>query len=200
MSSPPQHDTPSTDGSWIDGTLPPNVQLGVGTRIIGATAFKRYRSTRSVGLSIGQSSVMDGVHFAAGPDASITIGDNCCFTNAILLCEMEIRIGDRALIGWNATIADTDFHPLDPVARMQDAIACSPLGAGHKRPPIDCRAVVIGSDVYIGPAVTILKGVTIGDGAWIEPGSLVTRSVPAGATVRGNPAQTVPPQREPNVG
>jgi acetyltransferase-like isoleucine patch superfamily enzyme len=164
------------------------------TRITGATAFKRFRSTRDVGLSIGTRSVMEGVQFAIGPNASLTVGDNCCFTNAILLCELDIRIGDRVLIGWNTTIADSDFHPLDPAARIEDAIACSPLGGERNRPVIDCRAVVIGSDVYIGPAVTILKGVTIGDGAWVEPGSLVTRSVPAGATVMGNPAQLTAPQ------
>ncbi|MBC8132740.1 MAG: sugar O-acetyltransferase, partial [Deltaproteobacteria bacterium] len=40
---------------------------------------------------------------------------------------------------------------------------------------------------------TILKGVTIGAGAYVEPGSVVTRDVPAGARVRGNPAAIVSP-------
>jgi acetyltransferase-like isoleucine patch superfamily enzyme len=52
---------------------------------------------------------------------------------------------------------------------------------------------VIEDDVWIGPNATLLKGVRIGAGAFIEAGSLVTRDVPAGATVLGNPAQILPP-------
>jgi acetyltransferase-like isoleucine patch superfamily enzyme len=45
--------------------------------------------------------------------------------------------------------------------------------------------------VWIGPNATILKGVCIGAGAFIEPGSMVTRDVPARARVMGNPAQII---------
>jgi acetyltransferase-like isoleucine patch superfamily enzyme len=95
------------------------------------------------------------------------------------------------VIGWNATIADTDFHPLSPAERVADAIACSPLGQGRPRPPVAKKEVRIEDDVWIGPNATILKGVTIGAGAWIEAGALVTRDVPRGAKVLGNPAQIV---------
>jgi acetyltransferase-like isoleucine patch superfamily enzyme len=179
-------------GEWIGGALPANVKLGKGAIIRGPEAFKRYHSRRDTGLTIGDGSYMDGVHFAIGPDASAAIGQRCCFTNAILLCEREIIIGNHVMIGWNATIADTDFHPLDPAARIEDAIACSPLGQPARRPRAECRAVRIGDDVCIGPMATILKGVSIGDGAWIEPGSMVTRDIPPGARVLGNPAQLVP--------
>jgi acetyltransferase-like isoleucine patch superfamily enzyme len=50
---------------------------------------------------------------------------------------------------------------------------------------------VIDDDVWIGPNATILKGVHIGRGAFIEAGSLVTRDVPARARVLGNPAQVI---------
>jgi acetyltransferase-like isoleucine patch superfamily enzyme len=50
---------------------------------------------------------------------------------------------------------------------------------------------VIEDDVWIGPNATILKGVRLGAGAWIEPGSLVARDVPPGSRVLGNPAQIV---------
>jgi acetyltransferase-like isoleucine patch superfamily enzyme len=92
------------------------------------------------------------------------------------------------MIGWNTTVSDSDFHPLAPAERVLDAIALSPAGGGRPRPKIICRPVAIGDDVYVGPACTILKGVEIGNGAYIEPGSVVTRSIPAMAYVRGNPA------------
>jgi acetyltransferase-like isoleucine patch superfamily enzyme len=95
------------------------------------------------------------------------------------------------VIGWNAAIADTDFHPLAPAQRVADAVACSPLGKGRRRPEVARRPVVIEDDVWIGPNATILKGVRIGAGAWIEAGSLVTREVTPRSRVLGNPAQII---------
>ena len=136
---------------------------------------------------------MDGAHFAVGEEGCVEIGDYCYFTNAVLLCEEALRIGDYVVIGWNATIADTDFHPLSPAQRIADAIACSPLGKGNPRPPIAAKPVVIENDVWIGPSAVILKGVRISAGAFVEPGALVTRDVPPRTRVQGNPAQTLGP-------
>ena len=52
-------------------------------------------------------------------------------------------------------------------------------------------AVIIEDDVWIGPNATILKGVRLGAGAWVEAGALVTRDVPSRARVLGNPAQVI---------
>ena len=178
-------------GRWLNGELPDNVKLGCNTVIEGDQAFHRFHSLQNPALTIGDCSTMHGVHFALGKRARIQIGDYCCFSNAILLCEEELRIGNYVVIGWNTTIADTDFHPVSPAARMEDAIACSPAGKGLARPPIAARPVTIEDDVWIGPNATILKGVHIGAGAFIEAGALVTRAVPPRARVLGNPAQIV---------
>ena len=114
---------------------------------------------------------MDGVHFDLGENGRVTIGDYCYFTNVVLLCELEVRIGNYVVIGWNTTLADSDFHPIAPAQRVADAIACSPLGKGRPRPPVASKAIIIEDDVWIGPNATILKGVRIGAGAWIEPGT-----------------------------
>ena len=186
-------DTQPTEapGRWTDGELPANAKAGANTVITGEHAFKRFRSTREDALRIGDACTMDGVHFALGETGRVRIGRYCYFTNAVLLCEEELVFGDYVVIGWNATIADTDFHPTSPAERVADAIACSPLGKGRPRPPIERRPVVIGNDVWIGPNATVLKGVTIGDGSIIEAGALVTRDVPPGSRVVGNPAQVV---------
>lgn len=178
-------------GRWTDGQVPPHVQLGPGTLVTGDLAFKRFHSRQQPALVIGAHGTMDGVHFALGEEGRVRIGDFCYFTNAILLCELEIQIGDYVVIGWNATIADTDFHPIAPAERVADAIASSPLGQGRPRPPIVRRPVVIEDDVWIGPSAVILKGVRVGSGAFVEPGALVTRDVPARARVLGNPAQVI---------
>jgi acetyltransferase-like isoleucine patch superfamily enzyme len=178
-------------GKWLDGTPPDNVMLGPNTVVAGDLAFKRFHSRAPKALRIGAHATMDGVHFDLGANGRVTIGDYCYFTNAVLLCELEMQIGNYVVIGWNATLADSDFHPIAPAQRVADAIACSPLGKGRPRPSVASKPIVIEDDVWIGPNATILKGVRVGTGAWIEPGSMVTRDVPPGARVMGNPAQVI---------
>ena len=178
-------------GRWTAGQIPANVQVGPNSLVTDELAFKRFHSKQEKALVIGAHCTMDGVHFDLGEQGRMLIGDYCYFTNAVLLCELEVRIGSYVVIGWNTTISDTDFHPLAPAERIADALACSPLGQGRPRPPIMKRAVLIEDDVWIGPNVTILKGVRIGTGAWIEAGSLVTRDVAARSRVLGNPAQAI---------
>ena len=71
----------------------------------------------------------------------------------------------------------------------------------HKYDRIDCtidqqgyqeaRPVVIGDDVWIGGRVIILPGVTIGNGAILGAGAVVTHDVPSYAIVGGNPAKII---------
>jgi acetyltransferase-like isoleucine patch superfamily enzyme len=171
--------------------LPTNAVIGEGTTIRGGRSFDRFRSRRKMALRIGRDCLMENVHFALGPDAELEIGDDCYFTSPLLLCELKLTIGNRVMLSWNATIMDSDFHPLDPALRIADAIACSPLGAGRPRPSLRAEPVVIEDDVWIGPSVTILKGVRIGAGSFIEPGAMVGRDMPAHSRVIGNPARVV---------
>src|SRR5258708_23018902 len=179
------------EGRWIDGPLPDNVQLGINTIISNPDAFKRFRSRIPRALTIGSNSTMDGVQFALGEQAHVEIGDFCYFCNVVLLSELLLQIGSYVMIGWNTTVADTDFHPLAPALRLTDAVACSPLGKGAPRPEIVRRPVIIENDVWIGANATILKGVRLGAGAFVEPGALVPRDVAARKRVAGNPAQVI---------
>jgi acetyltransferase-like isoleucine patch superfamily enzyme len=178
-------------GRWADGVLPANVRLGANSLVTSEFAFKRFRSRLDPALTIGDECMMDGVQFALGDEGRVSIGSYCYFTNAVLLCELELQIGSYVVIGWNATITDTDFHPIAPAERVADAIACSPLGRGRPRPAVPRWRVVIEDDVWIGPNAAILKGVRLGAGAFIEPGSVVVRDVPPRARVLGNPAQVI---------
>jgi acetyltransferase-like isoleucine patch superfamily enzyme len=182
---------PLPPAHWAHGVMPANVQAGPGTIISGEIAFKRFRSTKSPALVLGSQCTMDGVQFAVGEEGVVEIADYCYFTNVVVLCELAVRIGSYVVIGWNTTIADSDFHPLAPALRVADAIACSPIAEGRPRPPIERRAVVIEDDVWIGPNATILKGVRIGAGSFIEPGALITRDIPARSRVAGNPAAVI---------
>ncbi len=178
-------------GYWTEGALPANARVGVGTIITDPLAFKRFHSVQPDALVIGAHCTIDGAHFSMGQEGRMRIGDYCYFTSMVLLCELEIQIGSYVVLGWNTTLADSDFHPLDPAQRIADAIACSPLGKGKPRPLVAKRPIIIEDDVWVGPNVTILKGVRIGAGAFIEAGSLVTHDVAPGARMMGNPAQEI---------
>jgi acetyltransferase-like isoleucine patch superfamily enzyme len=117
--------------------------------------------------------------------AVIHVGVDCGLTGATLVAAERIEIGDRVAVGANATIVDTDFHPLDPAARQQRFLA------GKHAP------VIIEDEVFIGMHSLILKGVTIGRGSVVGAGSVVTGDIASGTIVAGNPARfvgTVPRQ------
>jgi acetyltransferase-like isoleucine patch superfamily enzyme len=174
--------------------MPSNVRLGAGSVLTGSQLFRRFFSERDPAVTIGAYCHLEDVQLALGKRASLSIGDHVYASGLMILSELEIVIGQRVIISFHVVIADSDFHPLDPAQRMLDAIAISPLHANAERPPrpaIGAAPVHIADDVWVGANVTILKGVTIGSGAFIEPGSLITRDVPARARVLGNPAQII---------
>ena len=106
---------------------------------------------------------------------NISLGDGVFLNfNCVILDVVEVVIGDRTQIGPATQIYAAD-HPRDAETRR------SGLEFG--------RPVRIGSDVWIGGGALLLPGVSVGDDAIIGAGSVVTRDVPAGATVRGNPAR-----------
>lgn len=83
-----------------------------------------------------------------------------------------ITIGDGVLIGHNVVLATLN-HDIDPRKR----------GTMHPAP------ITIGNDVWIGANATVVPGVSIGDGAIIAAGAVVTKDVPRNVIVGGVPAK-----------
>lgn len=110
-----------------------------------------------------------GLHIHFGPDCFLNFG-------CVILDVCAVRIGARSQIGPHVQILAAD-HPRDAAARAE--------GLEWGRP------VSIGADVWIGGGAILLPGVSVGDGAVIGAGAVVTRPVPAGATVAGNPARPI---------
>jgi len=179
-------------GDWDYSTLPSNVRVGSGCWLERKACFARFRSTRDPGLVIGDRvRVHTWSVFNVEPEGLVEIGDDSILVGATFMCAEHIIVGHRVVISYHVTIADSDFHPLDPEARKQDAVANAPFGDKSKRPTYKSRPVEIGDDVQIGIGAIILKGVKIGAGAQIGAGAVVLRNVPAGAIVAGNPARVV---------
>jgi len=85
----------------------------------------------------------------------------------------SISIGDNVFIGDNSIIRDNDYHFVSG-------------GSNGSTAPVN-----IGNNVWIGMNVTILKGVTIGDGAVVATNSLVNKGVPPNTMVGGIPAKVI---------
>ena len=180
----------TVNGHWDYTSLPTNVVLGEGCFLERQGSFERFRSQRDPGLVLGNRvRVYTWTTFNIDPEGVVEVGDDSVLVGAVFMASERITIGRRCVVSYHVTIADSDFHPINLEGRKQDAIANAPGGDLSQRPPVTSRPVRIGNDVWIGIGAIILKGVTIGDGARIGPGAVVTRDVPAGQTVAGNPAQ-----------
>ncbi|HET9847946.1 MAG TPA: acyltransferase [Candidatus Dormibacteraeota bacterium] len=112
-----------------------------------------------------------------GTESRIDIGDRVEIDGAGLMSASTITVEADAILG-PCLIVDTDFHA---VARER------------RRPgePVDRRPIQIRRNTWIQGKATILKGVTIGEGAVVRWGALVTGDVAAGSVVMGNPAVQV---------
>jgi acetyltransferase-like isoleucine patch superfamily enzyme len=177
-------------GEWDYAELPANVKIGAECYLERKDSFKRFRSTRQPGLVFGdRATVYTWAEFNVEPEGQLLIGDDAVLVGAVFMCAESIRIGNRVVISYNATIADSDFHPKDPELRRLDAISNAPEGDRELRPIVIARPVVIEDDVRIGIGAIVLKGVRIGRGAIISAGAVVSHDVPAGATMAGNPAR-----------
>lgn len=176
-------------GHWDYSTLPGNVRIGRDCWFERKESFARFKSEQSPGLMIGDRvKVYTWTAFNIEPQGRIEIGNDSVLVGAIFMCAQSIKIGQRVIVSYHVTIADSDFHPKDPELRKQDAVANAPHGDKSQRPNIVTKPIVIEDNVWIGIGAIILKGVRIGRGAQIGPGAVVTADVPAGARVLGNPA------------
>lgn len=146
---------------------------------------------QSDSISVGRGTHIRGQLLTFGHGGRITMGTYCYVgENSKLWSGVNLSIGDRVLIGHNSSIFDCDTHPLNARARHKQYTEM--ISSGHPD-QIDLREepVRIEDDVWIGCNVVVLKGVTIGRGAVIGAGSIVTHDVPPLVLVAGNPARLV---------
>lgn len=111
-----------------------------------------------------------------------------CNLNAHCLVENDVVIGDRVTLKsgvflWDGTTVEDDVF-IGPNATFTN----DKFPRSRRKPDIFQR-IVLKRGASIGANATILGGVTVGEGAIVGAGSVVTRDVPPGAIVRGNPAR-----------
>lgn len=129
-------------------------------------------------LEIGNSSklwsVINRVRISSFRGAEIIIGENTFINGARIAAKKKIVIGNNVHIAPEVVIMDSDFH---------DATDLDASGQSAQ--------ITIGNHVWISTRAMILKGVTIGDGAVVAAGAIVTKDVPAHTLVGGIPARHI---------
>lgn len=113
---------------------------------------------------------------ARRPGCLIRIGDDVGLSGCTITAIKKIMVGNKVLVGSGVIIADNDAHSINPECRRYSK-------------EITSEPVIIKDNVFIGARAMILKGVTVGTGAVVGAGSVVTRDVPDYAIVAGNPAR-----------
>ncbi|MCK5579859.1 MAG: acyltransferase [Candidatus Omnitrophica bacterium] len=170
---------------WLRG-----VSFGKGLRTFGRPLIRKHPQARiicedHVVLNSDSRVNLAGIDHSvilAAPysNSQIHIGNNSGMSGGVIYAADSVTIGNHVNIGANTCIYDTDFHSLDFQKRRQ--------GQGVDE---QAKPVVIEDDVWIGGHSIILKGVTIGRGAVVGAGSVVTKNIPPFTVWAGNPARLI---------
>ncbi len=130
--------------------------------------------TIEIGRNVAIWSVFDRTKLLVHAGGKLKIGSNSRINGVHISVKNGVTIGERVRIGPYTLIMDSDFH--DVYDRSKE---------GKK------GSVTIGNDVWIASKVTILKGVSIGEGSMIAAGSVVVKSIPPHSLAAGVPARVI---------
>ncbi len=148
--------------------IAPDVKLGTNVRI--------FSFTNLYGCEIGDD-VKIGTFVEIQKGSKI--GNRCKISSHTFICE-GVTLEDEVFVGHNVVFTN-DRYPR------------STNGTGQLQSEADwaCIPTLIKRGASIGSGAVLLCGITVGENAMIGAGSVVTKDVPAGATVVGNPARLV---------
>jgi UDP-2-acetamido-3-amino-2,3-dideoxy-glucuronate N-acetyltransferase len=148
--------------------IAPSVKLGKDVRIFGFVNL--------YDCEIGdESKIGTFVEIQKGA----TIGRRCKVSSHTFICE-GVTLEDEVFVGHSVTFTN-DLYPR----------AINAEGGLQTEADWRCITTRVKRGASIGSGATLLCGITIGEGAVIGAGSMVTKDVPAGAIVAGNPARFI---------
>jgi acetyltransferase-like isoleucine patch superfamily enzyme len=149
-------------------------RVAVGPRPVCVGRLPIVRGSVRIGRGFRTRTVGRRIQLAAGPGGVLEIGDHVFVNQGVnVFAARSVRIGSRVRLADNATIHDTDFHPVRPGEQPRVA------------------PVVVEDNVWIGYAAIVLPGVTVGRHSVVAAGAVVVSDVPPRSVVAGNPARVV---------
>lgn len=154
---------------------------------------KLYNTTGDINkIIIGDNTLIDGILQIFPFGNELSIGENCYIgENTRIWCADRIVIGNDVLISHNVNIMDTDSHEINFKERMTSTRKQFREGLPRTKGSVKTAPVTIGDNAWISYNASILKGVTIGRGAIIGCGSVVTHDIPDMCLAVGNPAKVI---------
>ena len=120
---------------------------------------------------LGDQRLFSGHQIDIGPSAEIQFGGGYINHDAKISCYHRLVVGRGTIVGEDVCIMDSDSHLL----------------VGSARP----TEILIGSHVWIGAGVTILKNSILHDGVVVAAGSVVSGEFPCNSLVAGVPAKVI---------
>ena len=161
------------------------VKIGRGSSI----ACRRIRNVRGNSIMIGEDSIVHADISFEKTGGEIRIGNRCFIGRSHLVCYRSLSICDDVIMSWGVTLVDHDSHSINWEERRDDVLDWAKGQKNWKH--VAHAPVVVKDKAWIGFNVSILKGVTIGEGAVIGACSVVTRDIPPYALAVGNPAKVI---------
>ena len=144
--------------------------------------------------------VRAGLRLKTGRRAQVWIGPECVLDrDATLEClSGELRIGARTIFGHHCTLAARDSLVIGADCLVAEMVSIrdhdhrfDDFEVPMREQGASSAPVRIGNNVWLAARVVVTKGVTIGDGAIVGAGAVVTRDIPPGAIAVGVPARVV---------
>ncbi len=160
-------------------------QVGAASQV----QFWRIRPAAGASLVVGAESLVGTKLVFERPGARIVIGARSFLGLGTISVAEAVEIGDDVMVAWGVTISDHASHSVRWSERAQDVVAWRAGQKDWQHVPIS--PVQIMAKAWIGVQSIVLRGVTIGEGAIVGAGSVVTKSVPAWTIVAGNPARVL---------
>lgn len=147
-----------------------------------------------IGVKVGKRNLFLGRLEIRGNPKSIIIGDNSVFQRYVCLnstlynsCYGTISVGSNCLIGDGSILSSSSLIKIEDGVE----IAANTYIVDHDHNTAfsdnEPQKIIIHKNVWLGTSVTILKGVTIGSNSVVGANSLVSKEIPEGSLVVGNP-------------
>lgn len=150
-------------------------------------------------VTIGKRGIIRANFIFESEKGEVIIGENVHLGGITFISRNKIEIHNDVTMAWGITIYDHNSHSIyweerkkDNQQCYDDYVNCNGNNVANKDwTCVADKPVIIASKVWVGFDVTILKGVTVGEGAVIGAKSVVTQDVEPWTVVAGNPAVVV---------
>ena len=162
------------------------------TSILYRSSNVQNRQRNPEKIIIGSGSHIRGNLLVMGYGGAIQIGSNSFIGEYSNIWSADkVSIGDHVLISHNVNVVDTNSHEIDHLKRADDFRNLVTYGPANKKGNIECSGIAIEDYAWINFNAIVTKGVRIGKGAIIAPGSVVTRDVEPFSLYGGSPAKLI---------